>query len=211
MIFSAAVRLFARLRALPAAALLLLAGAHPALAHHPFEGVEAIQLNALQGLISGIGHPVLGPDHLLFLVAIAFLGLQRPVRWVLPLLGVGLAGSVLSQWMPLAPGLVPFSEAAVSLSLAAEGLIALGVLPVALLLPLIGLHGFLLGSMVIGAEPTPLLAYGFGLMLSQGLLLLAATSLSRRVVSLLGEHGRRLAACFWIGLGASLAFSALAG
>lgn len=206
-----AARLAAHLRVLPAAALLMLAGAHPALAHHPFEGIEAAQLTPLQGLISGIGHPLLGVDHLLFLVALVFLGLQRPGRWILPLLAVGLLGTLLSQWMPLASTASAAAEAGVALSLALEGLIALGVLPARLLLPMIGLHGYLLGSMIVGAEPTPLLAYGLGLFLSQGALLLLVTAMSRRTISLLGAQGCRLAACVWMGLGASLAWSALAG
>ena len=68
----------------------------PAHAHHPFGMGDSTDLSALQGLLSGIGHPLLGPDHLLFLLAIAFIGLQRPRSWVIPLLAAGLGGSVLS-------------------------------------------------------------------------------------------------------------------
>ena len=39
------------------------------LAHHPF-GMEEVSLSPLQGFLSGVGHPLLGPDHLLFLVAL---------------------------------------------------------------------------------------------------------------------------------------------
>ena len=196
-------------RPLSAALLLLLAGASPAFAHHPFEGVEASQLAPVQGLISGLGHPVLGPDHLLFLVALAFLGLKRPMRWVLPLLAVGLGGSLVSQLLPLAPSVSAIAEVGVALSLAVEGLIGLGVLPAALLVPLIALHGYLLGSMVVGAEATPLLAYGAGLLISQGAVLLFATAASRQLSSWIGSQGRRIAALAWIGIGAALAFSAL--
>ena len=69
----------------------------PAHAHHPFGMGDSTNLTALQGLLSGIGHPLLGPDHLLFLLAIALIGLPRPRTWVLPLLAAGLSGSVLSQ------------------------------------------------------------------------------------------------------------------
>ena len=62
---------------------LLLMGS-PALAHHPFGMGDSGTLTAWQGLLSGIGHPLLGPDHLLFLLAIAFVGLKRPMRWVVP-------------------------------------------------------------------------------------------------------------------------------
>ena len=45
---------------------------------------DSTDLSAWQGLLSGIGHPLLGPDHLLFLLAIAFIGLKRPLAWVCP-------------------------------------------------------------------------------------------------------------------------------
>jgi len=112
-------------------ALLLLSLAGPALAHHPFGMAEGAGLNAWQGLVSGIGHPLLGPDHLLFLLAIGFIGLGRPVAWVLPLLATGLLGAALTQVVPLSADLAPLAEALVSLSLALEGLIALGSLPTA--------------------------------------------------------------------------------
>jgi len=189
--------------------LLLLAGASPAFAHHPFEGVEASQLAPIQGLISGLGHPLLGPDHLLFLVALTFLGLKRPLRWVVPLLAVGLGGSLMSQLLPLTPSLSAIAEVGVALSLAVEGLIGLGVIPSVVLFPLIALHGYLLGSMVVGAEPTPLLAYGAGLLISQGAVLLLATAVSRQLGDWMGHQTRRIAALAWIGIGAALAFSAL--
>ena len=50
----------------------------PAHAHHPFGMGDSTDLSALQGLLSGIGHPLLGPDHLLFLLAIACLLYTSP-------------------------------------------------------------------------------------------------------------------------------------
>ena len=61
----------------------------PAHAHHPFGMGDSTDLSALQEFLSGIGHPLLGPDHLLFLLAIALIGLPRPRTWVLPLLAAG--------------------------------------------------------------------------------------------------------------------------
>ena len=133
---------------------------------------ESSGLTAWQGLLSGLGHPLLGPDHLLFLIAIAFIGLKRPMAWVVPLLAVGLGGSVVSQFLPLPDAVAPWAEAMVSLSLVVEGLIALSLAPTAWLLPLFGLHGFLLGSTIVGAEATPLATYFLGLLLGQGSLLL---------------------------------------
>jgi urease accessory protein len=183
------------------APLLALGLAAPALAHHPLGMAEGAELSPWQGLLSGIGHPLLGPDHLLFLLAIAFAGLSRPRAWVLPLLAAGLLGSGLVQLVPLPDGMVHGAEVLVALSLAMAGLVTLGVLPTWLLLPAIALHGALLGGTVVGAEPTPLVTYLLGLLLSQGALLLLVTGLSGNMVRLLGDGGRRIAAGIWIGLG----------
>lgn len=183
--------------------------ASPAFAHHPFGMGDSGALTAWQGLLSGLGHPLLGPDHLLFLLALGFVGLQRPLRWVLPLLAIGLGGSLLSQFIPLPDAVAPWAEALVSLSLAVEGLIALSMAPAAWLLPLFGLHGFLLGSTIVGAEPSPLLSYFLGLLLAQGSLLLLVTALSQGLVERLGAQGQRLGAGIWIGIGMAFAWVAL--
>ena len=181
----------------------------PAHAHHPFGMGDSTDLSALQGLLSGIGHPLLGPDHLLFLLAIAFIGLQRPRAWVLPLLAAGLSGSVLSQFVPLPDAVAPWAEAMVSLSLVAEGLMALCVASTSWLLPLVGLHGFLLGSTIVGAEPTPLLTYFLGLLIGQGALLLVVSSWSQSLLERIGVQGQRLGAGIWMGIGMAFAWVAL--
>ena len=181
----------------------------PAHAHHPFGMGDSTDLSALQGLLSGIGHPLLGPDHLLFLLAIALIGLPRPRTWVLPLLAAGLGGSVLSQFIPLPDAVAPWAEALVSLTLAAEGLMALFAIPSSLLLPLVALHGFLLGSTIVGAEPTPLFTYFLGLLIGQGALLLVVTNWSQSLLERLGAQGQRLGAGIWMGIGMAFAWVAL--
>ena len=188
---------------------LLLTFAGPAVAHHPFAMAEGGDMNALQGLISGIGHPLLGPDHLLFLLAIGLIGLRRPVAWVLPLLAFALGGAVLTQIFPLASSLEPAAEALVSLGLAVEGLIALNIIPAGILLPVIGLHGYLLGGAIVGAESTPLFTYFLGLLIAQGALLLAVSLGSKRLLAALGAEGKRVAAGIWIGIGGAFAWAAL--
>ena len=170
---------------------------------------EGDQMTLVQGFISGIGHPLLGPDHLLFLVAIALVGWARPRRWLLPMLALGLLGSGVAQVVPLADNFTPWAEAAVSLTLVLEGLVILERLPFITLLPAIALHGYLLGGTIVGAEPTPLVAYGIGLLVAQGSLLLIATALSRGLQSWIGEHNRQLLAAVWIGIGSAFAWSIL--
>ena len=156
--------------------------ATPGWAHHPFEGVEPQDLSLVQGLVSGLGHPLLGTDHLVFLLAVVVTTVLTTRRRVLPLLAIGLAGSGLAVLVGATPepGLGLALELVVSLSLVAAGLVHGGWLPAWVLLPLMGVHGFLLGEPMIGAEPMPLVAYGWGLLLSQGALLLVATALLAR-------------------------------
>lgn len=183
--------------------------ANPALAHHPFGMGESSELSAWQALLSGIGHPLLGPDHLLFMLGIALVGLKKTKKWVLPLLAIGLAGSAFVQLQPLPDLLAPWAEALVSLSLAIEGLIVLNLLSPKLLVPMFALHGYLLGSTIVGAEPSPLIGYFLGLLLSQVALLLLVTTTSQRIINWLGANGRLLTAGIWIGIGSAFSWVAL--
>ena len=183
--------------------------ADPVLAHHPFGMGNSSDLSVLQSLLSGFGHPLLGPDHLLFMLGIALVGLKKTKQWVLPLLGVGLAGSALVHLQPLPDLLSPWAEALVSLSLAIEGLIVLNIFSAKWLFPMFALHGYLLGSTIIGAEPSPLIGYFFGLLLSQGSLLLLITIVSNQVINMLGANGRNLMAGIWIGIGLAFSWGAI--
>ena len=166
-------------------------------------------ISPLQGVISGLGHPLLGPDHLLFLLAIALVSLRNPQRWVFPLLALGLAGSFFSQLVPLPDSLEIAAEALVSLTLVLEGFVILGRLPAALLLPAIALHGYLLGEVVVGAEAGSLLAYAMGLLIGQGALLMIVSLVSVRLREWIGASGQLLIAGIWIGIGAAFTWSLL--
>ena len=77
------------------------------------------------------------------------------------------------------------------------------------LLPMFALHGYLLGSTIVGAEPTPLIGYFLGLLLSQVTLLLLVTGVSQRSINWLGANGRLLTAGVWIGIGSAFSWVAL--
>ncbi len=188
---------------------LLTFSADPVLAHHPFGMGDSSELSDWQALLSGIGHPLLGPDHLLFMLGIAFVGLQRTKKWIFPLLAVGLAGSAFVQLLPLPDVLANWAEALVSLSLAIEGLIVLNLVSPKWLLPMFAFHGYLLGSTIVGAEPTPLIGYFLGLLLAQGSLLLLVMEVSQRSLNWLGGNGRLLTAGVWIGIGSAFSWVAL--
>jgi len=182
------------------AALLPLAAA-PALAHHPMESM-GLEPTALSGLISGLAHPLLGPDHLLFLLVLGLVGWQRSLRSAITLLAVGLAGSALGLIWPGLPG----AEALVSLSLVLEGLVLSGRVPAVLLVPAFALHGYVLSGSVLGWETTPIAFYLLGLLVSQALLLAVSLKLVGRA---LDPQQRLWLAGALVGVGAAFTWSSL--
>ncbi|MBB4039567.1 urease accessory protein [Microvirga flocculans] len=143
--------------------------ATPALAHHAMDGQTPNTL--LQGLLSGLGHPVIGLDHLAALVGVGLVsarfarGLTLPVFWVAAMAaGVGLHLASLD---------LPYAEALVALSVVVIGIAATmrTTLPYAAIAALFAVggavHGYALGESIIGAESTPLTAYLIGLVAVQ--------------------------------------------
>ncbi len=142
----------------------LMVFAAPVMAHHPLKG--RVPANLFEGILSGLAHPILGPDHFAFVVAAGLLavltqqGIWIPVGFCL----AGLAGTGLHLMQVDLP--------------APEFFIALSVLTFGLLLALrqrpqagvtIGLgaiaglfHGYAYGEAIIGATMMPLVAYLVG-------------------------------------------------
>jgi len=151
------------LRALPLGALAAL-GASPAFAHHAMGGEMPDTLAA--GLISGLAHPVIGIDHLAFIVAVGLASAFVPARRLAPLAFVGatLAGCLLM----VAGIALPAAEIVITLSVVAAGAMVLSGrrFPVAAWLALFAVaglfHGWAYGQSIVGAESTPLLAYLVG-------------------------------------------------
>jgi urease accessory protein len=189
-----------------AVAALTLPSAAPASAHHLMELTGAPE-GSWSGLMSGLAHPLVGVDHLLFLLAIGLVGLHRPLRWVPLLLAVGLAGSGLGLVLPGLPG----AEALAAASLILVALVLQCGWDTRLLLPAIALHGYVLSGSVLGWEPTPLLSYLLGLLLSQGALLLLAIGLVRRWRQQASPQAFSLLCGGLIGVGSAFAWAALRG
>lgn len=155
-------------------ALPLLALALPAAAHHPMGGTTPATLT--EGLLSGFGHPVIGFDHLIFILAVGVacycVGRRRvaALATITAFLVSALAGTLLHLQVPD----VPYADAWVAVSLC-----VLGVLffrrseflqhPAALALFAVSglMHGYAYGEAIVGAETTPLLAYLVGFTLMQ--------------------------------------------
>ncbi len=177
----------------------------PAQAHHLVE-VNQLSPTLVNGLLSGLAHPVLGPDHLAFLLALSLLGLQRRRLWLPALLAVSLLGSAAGLLLPGLSG----AQLALALTLGLEALVLVGHLPAAVLLPAMALHGYGLSGTVLGWTVMPLVTYLLGLLLSQGLLLLTALALLRPLAQRLRrlDAGRHRLAWGLVGAGAMLALAA---
>ena len=177
----------------------------PALAHHVAD-LSAMQPTVLNGILSGLAHPVLGPDHLLFLLALSLVGLQRRLRWALGLLVVGLLGSASGLLWPGLPG----AEILVAITLVVEALVLLRRLPALTLLPAMALHGYVLSGPVFGWSTMPITAYGLGLLLSQASLLVMSLVVLRPAVSRLSPTAMRWLALALIACGGTWALAGLA-
>jgi urease accessory protein len=185
-----------------AATTLVLLAALPAQAHHLID-LGAMAPTPINGLLSGLAHPVIGPDHLLFLLSLTLVALRRPLTWVVTLLGVGLLGSAVGLLWPAAPG----ADVLVSLSLVVEALVILERLPAALLLPSMALHGYVLSAAVLGWTSMPIASYLLGLLVSQLVLLVLTQTMIKRAASALQPRLRRLLALALIGLGGAWALA----
>ena len=167
----------------PALALVaVLATSWPAQAHHMMGGRTPATF--MEGLLSGLGHPVIGIDHLAFIVAmgvavgVAGLNLAMPVLFIAAS-ALGVAAHVRGVTLPGAEVLVALSV------LLAGATIAFGRSIQAwawgALFAIAGLfHGYAFGESIFGAEASPLGAYLVGLVIIQAALATGVALLARR-------------------------------
>lgn len=155
----------------------------PAFAHHVMGG--KLPQTFLQGFLSGLGHPVIGIDHLAAIVGAGLLAaLAR--RGAAPLLAFS-AALVAGVGVHLAGADVPVSELLVGLSTIAIGVLvvlrqSMSSAAAAALFAIVGLlHGYALGESIVGAEPAPLVAYLAGLLVIQTAIAFAAYALLVRL------------------------------
>ncbi len=178
-------------RALPIAVASLPLFAGSALAHHPLGGATPATFG--EGLLSGIGHPILGFDHLAFVIAVGLIAATLRTRHALmmPLAYLGaMAGGLL---LHVGGVMLPAAEWVIMLSVIVLGFLVArgrGLSPAALggLFAVAGLfHGFAFAGAIIGAEATPIVAYVIGLVATQYAIALAAYGVVRFVAS--GQEG----------------------
>jgi len=166
-----------------AAALVVLP--HPAWAHHFMD--EGLPETFAQGLLSGLGHPVIGLDHAAFIVGAGFfLALVERGMWgVLALIG----GSLLGAALHLFGFGLPWGEVGVALSVILIGSLVMARRRIEISwlsagLALAGvLHGHAYAESIFGAEATPLAAYLIGFSLTQVGIAAAALLIHRRMIA----------------------------
>ena len=185
----------------------------PALAHHVMGG--ELPSTFMQGLLSGLGHPVIGLDHLAFVVALGIAAalLQGPLVVIATFVTMSMAGvlvHIARLDIPMVEPLVSFSVLLAGLALiwsrSVAGSVWLGLAAIAGLL-----HGYAFGESIVGAERAVVGAYLLGLALVMAAIALAVVWMTRRVVGADGVASRslRVAGAVLGGVGAVLLVSTL--
>jgi urease accessory protein len=181
----------------------LLASA-PASAHHVMGGRTPSTF--IEGLISGLAHPVIGLDHLAFLLAVGVVVGVGGLNLALPVVFV--AAMAIGVMVHVNGVGLPDAEIIVALSVLLAGvLIAYGrALPVAIwgtLFAVAGLfHGYAFGESIFGAEAAPLGAYLLGLVVIQSAVIVGIAMVARRMGSGISAWAPRLAGALVVAVGA---------
>jgi urease accessory protein len=194
---------FRLLRRAALVTVLLFLSASSVSAHHPMGGKTPSTF--MEGLLSGLGHPVIGPDHLAFLLAVGVvvgiggLNLALPAVFVVAM-AIGVAVHVQGIGLPAAEIIVALTV------LLAGALIVLGrVLPVAAWVTLFAVaglfHGYALGEAIVGAEKVPLGSYLLGLVVIQSALTIGVALLARRLGARISDLAPRFAGAVIVGVG----------
>ena len=183
--------------------LALILGAGPAMAHHPLNGLPMETF--AQGAMSGLGHTVLGFDHLFFVLAVGIAAALVGRGRIAPLAYI--AAMMLGCVLVLAGGTLPLRELMIALSLLVVGAgVAGGWLRsgrgLILLFAGFGLfHGAAFGASIAGQEGgagmTVLAGYLLGLAAVQYVL----TQIAGTLAGLAGLHRARLAGAMVAGAG----------
>ena len=154
-------------RILLSATAMVLMSAGAAFANHPLGGMTP--QTAMHGFLSGVGHPVIGFDHLAFIIGVGLIAAFHRNKLAMPAAFV--AGTVGGTMLTLAAVSLPLAEIVITGSVVAAGVVAMrgkimDLRVAAILAAAAGLfHGWAYGAAVIGAETTPVIAYlvGFGM------------------------------------------------
>ena len=171
---------------------LVLASTCPAFAHHVMGG--QVPQTFGQGLLSGFGHPIIGLDHFVFVIAV---GITAALAGRLPALALSfVAGTLAGCLVHLAGVTLPVAELVIAATVLLLGAIIatnreLPALMLAVLFAGAGLfHGWAYGESIFGAEQTPLIAYLAGFTLVQLAVAVFAGLVTRWVIA--SDAARRM-------------------
>lgn len=141
-----------------------------------------------QGFLSGLGHPIIGIDHLAFIFAAGFLlALFAHGMWGILAL---VAGSLLGAATHLTGQSLPGAEVGVALSVILVGGLVMARREIKLGWLVAGLtlagelHGYAYAELIFGAEPAPLAAYLAGFSVIQFGVAAAAFFAHRRLAAM---------------------------
>ena len=189
-----------------AAAALVIALIEPALAHHVMDGKLPVTFG--QGLLSGLGHPIIGLDHLAAVLAVGALaaahraGLALALGYVVAMI-VGVAIHLQGVTLTGAELLVALSVILLGVLLARKSIVQSGALLG--LFALAGLlHGYVMGESIVGAEQAPLAAYLIGLTLIQSAIAVGAMYAAKFVLARREPLTLRLAGATIAGIGIAI-------
>ena len=182
--------------------------ASPAAAHHPLGG--KVPSNFFEGFMSGLAHPVIGFDHLAFIVAIGLFAAVKKQGFWIPLAFVGSAA--IGTGLHLMRIDLPLVELAVATSVLGFGILLAiknspNYLVVTALAAIAGLfHGHAYGEAIFGAENVALWSYLAGFTIIQLVISGAAFFAGKKVLSgdLAIAPNLRSAGLVICGIGASL-------
>jgi urease accessory protein len=199
-------------RSTVAALPLLALSTWPAMAHHPMGG--AVPTTVWHGFLSGLGHPILGPDHLIFVLALgATAAFAAPgLLIVATFISTTMLG-VLTQ----AAGInIPLAEALIGVTLMALGGVFLTGRTFAAPLwvtfaALAGVvHGYAFGEAIVGADRGVVGAYLIGLALVQFTIAAAMAAFTRAFMVADGFGAHRMKAAGGALMAMGLLFAATA-
>jgi urease accessory protein len=184
----------------------------PALAHHPLGG--RLPGNGFEGFLSGLAHPIIGLDHLAFIVAVGLLatlkrqGVLMPIAFVVTaMIGTGL--HLMQFSLPAAEFFIAASVLLFGSLLAVKQSVNVwGVVGLAAIAGLF--HGYAYGEAVFGAEMSPLIAYLTGFTVIQLIVAMIAFWVGRTALKRAAEPALSLRFAGFIICGIGLtAFSTL--
>jgi urease accessory protein len=194
--------LLSRIRCVTLVGAGLVASASAASSHHLMGGKTPATF--ADGILSGVGHPIIGPDHLAFLVALGIavgvgrLSLVTPFFFLLAM-ACGVAAHVAGFTVPVAEPIVAISVLVAGLLLVVERRVSTGCWMAVFVIAGF-FHGYAYGESIYGAELTPLAAYLAGLVAVQTGLVVGVALLTRATWTLSGM-ARRLVGAAICGVG----------